>query len=158
MGGQRAVTQIQAAVGNERKRVICRPPCQALLSARLALYTQPERRLTQEPRSAAASSTTLKSCTNITLTRDLISEITTGYNSEHVCVQMPLNPVKSVRLRSSADQKRVEQSVTRMLLPIKPGSHCICWIINRFISHAVLEKAVNADTLLPAVRGLKLWP
>lgn len=55
MGGQRAVTQIQAAVLNERKQVICGPPCQPLLSARPALYTQPERHLTQEPHSVAAS-------------------------------------------------------------------------------------------------------
>lgn len=55
MGGQRAVTQIQAAVGNERKQVIGGLPCRPLLSARPALYTQPERHLTQESHSTAAS-------------------------------------------------------------------------------------------------------
>lgn len=55
MGGQRAVTQIQAAVGNERKRVICGLPRRPLFFTGPALYTQPERHLTQEPRFAAAS-------------------------------------------------------------------------------------------------------
>lgn len=71
MGGQRAVTQIQAAIGNERKRVICRPPCQPLFSARPALYTQPERHLTQEPHSATA---TVSVCL---LKRTLIGRIAT---------------------------------------------------------------------------------
>lgn len=98
---------------------------------------------------------TLTSCTNITLTRDLIIGFTTGYSSVHI--HMSLNPAKSFCQCTNADQNRGKAVSDVHTINNQTESHWICWIINQLISNPVLKTPAMKISFYEQHTVYSLW-